>query len=441
MFLGLTLCIHPVEIGVTEGIARVDLMLDGEVVAVIKRAPWVARVDFSEELEPHRLLAIAFDDQGQEVARAEQKVNASGSGSPLRLLVDAGPEPGRSIVRILWSGLTSKRPDAVEVTLDERPIDVSPDMTLSLPSIGDSEVRLLRVRAREGSVWTEAQLVLGGMIQSEAATELVAIPVRIDGRAPSIAEIEVQAGVESIRPIALDDAQAEVLVVRHPSSTEAATRFRAAAPHDISRRRVNAGRNGRDLLTGGDQIRFIWPVPQRGGGAMESLLFGSSQRFDASDLGVREILGGVSYPGDSSELRFAEAVAVAGIQAVSSLRPRAIVLVIGSRHEDASRLTPGQVRRYLEPTGVPLHVWSLVPLEDLPSQATEWGTITCIATGQEFQNAIDALRRDLDSQRVLWVEGDWFAREVNVKSPADASVRNLAEAGVSNQGSGIRGDE
>jgi len=448
MFLGLTLGIHPVELGVSDGIARVDLRLDGEVVAVMNQAPWVAKIDFSEELEPHRLEAIAFDGEGTEVARAEQKINASGAGSPLRLLVESDADNHRSVVRILWSGLTSIRPDEVEASLDGRSIEVSRDLALSLPTIGDSEVRLLNVRAREGRDWIEAQLVLGGMLQSATATELAAIPIRIGDRVPSVAEIEVSAGGSKVRPVALDDAPAEVLIVRHPSSTEAATRARAASPHDLSSGRLadsgmraQSGGKHRGSLAPGDQVRFIWPVAQRGGGTMESLLFGSSQRFDTSDLGIRELLGRVSYPGESSELRFTEAVAVAGIQALSSMRPRAIVLVIDSRYEDASRLTPGQVRGYLDLTGVPLHVWSLVASEDLPSQATEWGTITSIATGQEFQNAIDALRRDLDSQRVLWIEGDWFAREVTVRSPDDASVRNLAEAGVRDQGSGIRGNE
>ena len=115
-------------------------------------------------------------------------------------------------------------------------------------------------------------------------------------------------------------------------------------------------------------------------------------------------------------LRFADAVAVAGLEAFASGMRRAVLLVTaGSRDESA--LTPEMVERYLDDLGVPLFVW------DFGKPSVGWSQARFLEhEGPSYERLVAAvgpdgdsldplrpvfteLRNHLESQRILWVDG------------------------------------
>lgn len=147
--------------------------------------------------------------------------------------------------------------------------------------------------------------------------------------------------------------------------------------------------------------------------------------------------------------RLADAVANAARYAVGTGRPRAVLLVVGPDSEDHSQLTPEEVRRYLAALGVPLRVWyldtdlavmsrfqraeaeaeeeaerlaaeasgvpPLRPEERIARVAARWGRpIRALTLPHELIDAARELGRELDDQRVVWIEGKWLPQEVEL---------------------------
>ena len=59
LFLGLFLGVKPVEMVVGEGVAAVELRLDGRSMGTLRGAPWRRELDFGSELAPRHLEAVA----------------------------------------------------------------------------------------------------------------------------------------------------------------------------------------------------------------------------------------------------------------------------------------------------------------------------------------------------------------------------------------------
>src|SRR5215212_644842 len=98
--------------------------------------------------------------------------------------------------------------------------------------------------------------------------------------------------------------------------------------------------------------------------------------------------------------RLADAVAVAGVQALGGAKRRAVVLVLGDE-PDESRHAPDVVRRYLQRIGVPLRVWSLVGVR--PSMKVTWGEVLDVSNPDRLRIATEDLRKLLNEQRIAWL--------------------------------------
>jgi hypothetical protein len=114
----------------------------------------------------------------------------------------------------------------------------------------------------------------------------------------------------------------------------------------------------------------------------------------------------------------ADAVAVAGLQAASGNQPRAVVLVLDASAEDGSRYDPATVRRYLESVRVPLYVWSLYGAKSPASLA--WGAED-ISNIPKLAAAVARLRADLESQKIVWIEGRHLPQSIAL-TPAARGV-------------------
>jgi len=399
LFLGLTMGRQQVAVTVSGPVARVELALDGRTAAVITGEPWRASVDFGTHLVPRRLVARALDEHGAELARIEQRVNLPSRTSAAALVL----ESPRS-VRLIWQSVDSEQPKDVQWMLDGAPLNASA-LTASLPELDLEKPHLVRaVATSSGGQVTDAELIFGGGLTDAAASALTAVPLRVE-RANAAIPASLTIGGKRPDIIAVEQLPADIIFVRDPSQTELALRIEAG---NRLRRRAGPPAAG-TATTIAHGARFVWPVATRTKGTSAAELFASSRSFSVKDFaGVQWVLANISAP-KADSLRFADAVAVAGLQAATSRRPRAVVLITGSRHNDGSRLTPAQAREYLASIGVPLFVWCITDFEP-----AGWDEVRRIDTSERFRDAANDLLGEIQRQRIVWIGGDHMLDEILV---------------------------
>ena len=125
--------------------------------------------------------------------------------------------------------------------------------------------------------------------------------------------------------------------------------------------------------------------------------------------------------GPPGKQRLSDAVAVAGVQALSGSRPRAVVVVMGAAPEDVSRTDPATVRQYLGSVRVPLFVWSVVKPEEKSVPLAAWGKIEDVSTVPKLRAAVADLRDELESQWIVWVEGTHLPQSITL-GPGEAEL-------------------
>ena len=128
----------------------------------------------------------------------------------------------------------------------------------------------------------------------------------------------------------------------------------------------------------------------------------------------------LTYGDADAVARFADAVAAAGLEAMTRRRPRAVVLILGRDQRDGSQFTPAQAREYLSSIGVPLFVWSLTGASD------SWPNAVDVSSPLAFAQAYGALIADIRSQRILWIEGDYLPAVARETTTGKGALQTLA---------------
>jgi hypothetical protein len=142
-------------------------------------------------------------------------------------------------------------------------------------------------------------------------------------------------------------------------------------------------------------------------------------RFDEAGLGwcaTHVFPAPDDLAGGHPEQQVAEALAVAGLQAAGSGRPRVVVLMVGDKERDASLFGIEATTRFLRALNVPLVVWATQP-----AAAERWGGETVIKTPKDLSIESEKVMRILRRQRIVWLEGLLMPNAV-VVNPADPTV-------------------
>jgi hypothetical protein len=418
LFLGLTLAQQKVDLTVTGSVQRVELQLDEKVVAVLTHAPWSATVDFGTHLLPRRLVARALDGDGQEVARAEQKVNVPRAPAETQIVLDRDDAGTPRAARLVWQSLEGENPKSIELLLDGRSIPVGTDLRAKLPPIDNGRPHLLRAHlVSRLDVVSDSEIAFGGGLEDATSAELTAVSIRLRDPGQQITTTDVQQWltIRGAPPViaGIEQIPGEVIVVRHPIETE--TSIKLDPTRRIARRQSSVLETM--LSSAAHLAQFLWPVATRTGKAD---LFPRSRTYGFSTADdFKKILTDIGFPGRPATLRMADAVAVAGIQALGGKRPRAVVLIVGENLSDASRLEPKQVREYLAAAGVRFYVWSLGASEP----AERWGDVRDISTPHGYSAAFEELLRDLESQRIVWLRGDYLPQDVSASEVGARVIR------------------
>jgi hypothetical protein len=433
LFLGLTLGSYPVELAVEGPVASVELLLDGAAAGRIAGPPWKGEVDFGSGLLPHELVARGLDESGQEVARTRQWVNLPRPAAEVGIVLE-GPASKPSSVRVSWQSRTGEQPVAARATLDDQPLSLDEAGRAALPVYDPEAPHVLSAELTfPSSVIARRDAVFGGRYGSEVSTELTAVPVRLRrGKMPEPKVMRgwLTSGGQPLTVAAVDEGAGEVLIVRDlgAAATEALAKL-----GDGRILRAQDGTPGLsyvpaylryDLaLRKEDEVRFIWPVPvPYGQGRMKSELFPQSRAYTLLDGGMHwmltQILTGADLGKDLNKgQRLADAVAVAGLQAMAGNRPRAVVLLTGVNPEDLSHSSPAMVRRYLAAIRVPLFVWKVGKGAGKELSAA-WGDAEDVSTLPGLRAAVSGLKDALESQRIVWVEGTHLPQSISLSPSA-----------------------
>ncbi len=424
-FLGLVAGSQKVEFSVTGPVAAIEVSLDGSTVARLEHSPWAASVDLGQDLSPHELVARALDEGGEEIGRVHQWLNLPRPPAEVEVLLERGPAGQATAASVSSESLLGSEPTKLSATFDGVSVAPGPGRRFIIPPYDPRGTHLLAVAAEfPNRIEARRDLVLGGGAESQAAAELTSVPVRITGPAPTARAVSgwFVNGQGSVPVVAVEHGAAQVLIVRDLSSAEATARLGGGnlriRPLSNGEPYLDPGPLKRDLRLGHQDIfRFLWPVARVSWGeGLRTELFETSHDFPAGDVGLSWLLTHVDDPAPAvTPPRFADAVAIAGLQAASTRGRRAVILILGQGDVDASRTSPPVVRRYLEKLRVPLYVWSLAGSS---GGRDSWGDREDISAPSRLRSAFARLKKDLQAQWIVWVAGEHRPQDIALSGQA-----------------------
>jgi hypothetical protein len=424
LFFGLITGRYPVEVAVTGPVAAVEILVDGRSAGQMAGPPWKTEVDFGPGLLPHQVTAQALDAEGRVVGEAREWVNLPHSLVKADIVVEgAGAGTAPRAAKVVWANLQGQTARSVSLTFDGLLVPLGADGRADLPPHDLKTIHVLTADVEFSPLRSiRRDLAYGGEFGSEVSTELTGVPVRArQGKVPPPEKLGgwLTASGEPLSVVAVEAGPATLYVVRSPSAAETG----------------RLGRKGkgslRNLKLGNeDRIRFMFPFSERfqAGGEVTDL-FEISPPFEPSQgtlpLLVQRVVRAeapakpASAPVRSSR-RIADAVAVAGLEAIKENRRRAVLLVLSGNETDASQYDPAAVRRFLAAIRVPLFVWYLEkPAPGSPAAAWTEGVDASVV--QNVVLSVGAIREELRSQRIVLVDGRHLPQSIAL-TPAAAGL-------------------
>lgn len=430
LYLGLVNGRRPVALTASPGVARIELRLDGRSAGTLDGPPWSGTIDFGPGLLPHRLEARGLARDGGELARAEQYVNLPRPPAEVEILVEGeAGKPGR--VRLVSASRTGEPPTDTRLSLDGRPLrlDRQGEATVPAVAVGPAHVLSARLRFRNGSE-ARRDVVLTGDWGSEVDTELTAVAVHTETPRRTLAAKALQglftADGQPLRVSAVDEEKPEVFLVRAKGVEQEVSEKLAGATRGVPEGLFKRGLQTNKLADYGYfpvefRCNLVAATP-----ALHETSGLAATAFDFTSDGLPPNLPfwvhmmGPRTPSEKSGAggtRLADATAVAGLEAYSRQRPRAVLLILKGSAADGSRFEPAAVRAYLEALGVPLFVWAI----DQPGLANPaWGPIDDVQAAGGLRIAYKRLINELRRQQIVWLDGRHLPQEIALSERAAA---------------------
>jgi hypothetical protein len=443
LYLGLIGGQQPVQVQVGANVRSVRFLIDGRDVGVLKSEPWTLVVDLGRPFEPHELVAVAYDKDGDEAGRVSQLINLPRPSAELTMDLQSDKNGTPTGVLLRWEQAYAAKPVLTTITVDGKPIHVESGFRAQLPKLDAANPHVISAQMRfsDLSLARQEVVITGGAVSDSISTELTPVVVVGDLRGKNATLKRcLSANGTPLQTRAVETPEAQVFLIREPNARE----FIAAIDPDHY-----AGRGWQAMLKArksmplepGVTLRYTWPIVRRyeSPGHISSNIFDISEAVFSKNVGMTGVL---TLPFDAqasnfplqpvepkSQRRFADAVAVAGLRAVTDGRRRAVVLVVDCTFElgnDRSHAEPEAVRRYLKTVGVPFFVWSVNgPRPDLEPA---WGDVDDVSNPRQFQMAVDRLRKSLASQHVAWVATDPLTA-LRAEADPRCGITTLAELG------------
>ncbi len=430
LFLGLLAGPRPVELAAGDAVAAVELSLDGRRVARLEGAPWSTTVDLGPELLPHRLEAVAFDAAGRPLERARKLINTSSSNYAAAIALDPVAGAARRTGRIVWQAVLDRRPTVLDARFsgEELAVDAAGRFTLPPHDPGKRHAIEVTLGFKDGRS-VHADLIFGGGFGERVTSSLTAVPItsprsRASGATPwTVGEVEgwLERDGEPLAVFAAGAEPGKLILLRDEGVIRELGWLRRRLAGFGPRRAEQS-----EHLT--YSVIAISPRPVAGHeGTFKLAELGRLDR----KYGLRPLLlsneplvargrGEVKLRRRGAGQKLWESLAVAGLNAAATNRPRAVLLLLGVAPEDESLLAAAQAIRYLTSVRVPLFVWT--PLAET-LERLELGDTARTASGLSgLEETIRRIAVELASQTVVWVKGEHLPAEISLSEAAPPEV-------------------
>jgi hypothetical protein len=334
------------------------------------------------------------------------------------LMLRRDPEGVVRSVGLSWESRLG-RPVRVAASLDGRPLDASRPSRIAIPPLDPDNLHIFGAEVEfENGVLASDQIALGGEFLDRANAQLTAVPFEPEGDELSRTDVVARSSDtgEELQVAAVDRGTPEAVFVRDGWASRALRQLMggsSTAGTLSGSRQARASRvHGAVPLAEGDRIRLLYPLAlSRTGRRVHYELFVLTAPIDHTSGGLFWHLSTEPAIDEARNVpRLTDAVAIAGSQAASENRPRAVVLLLAADSRDKdSHFQPAAVREYLSALQVPLFVWYIGKAESSPP---EWGESTEIRGLRDLERALDELRSAMARQHIVWVEGLHLPEEV-----------------------------
>ena len=418
LFFGLISGPYPLELAVDGPVAAVEVQVDGHVAGRIEEAPWKATLDFGPALLPHQIVARALDSKGGEIARAEEWANLPHPLTKVDIVLERDGDHPPKAARVAWKNLVGEQVRSVDLTFDGEPVKLDRDGRGVLPRHDLKSFHTLAARVTFKSYRTvRREITYGGEYGGEVSTELTGVPLRAKhGKPPAAAQL---AGwlTENGQPLsvnAVEEGPAQLFAVRGFFNND-------FEPKAAKLRNLTG-----QLLGEADQLLFVSTAAHRISASNESsdlfLITEPTHYGGGSDLFrlFRQWSAPEAAPGS---MRIADAVASAGLAALRENRRRAVLLILSGNPEDVSVYDPATVRGFLAALRVPLFVWYLGTPK--PGSTAEAWNAEEISQTWHVAAAAERIRKELDAQRIVMVDGRHLPQSIALSPAASAAGLEL----------------
>jgi photosystem II stability/assembly factor-like uncharacterized protein len=425
--VGLLIGLFPVIVDLGQGSKNAELLLDGlPACTVTARAP-ACTVDLGPDPVLHLMELVRRDRAGSVTERVRRWVNKPGVEAEVHVGGQCEKKAKSCDFTVTWAHPGKQDPASLTVALDGATISRSVTNKIHVPFPGSATPQVVTADAvfPDGRRATYTRL-LHGSYPEEAEASLQAVPVVVqqEVREEELAKTLKEAGW----PVrAVERGEFEVVFVVEPGILESLSSFGLSTQSKpLAEAEQIRAIVANDSLTAfvlhdaaaTDQTRTLSPgLSQYGSRAPVRL----SPRNPVGSW-IRGLFLAPSSVPAAHRLRTADAVAAAGYYLGGSSRRRAVVLIAGAARADESTYSPEQARAYLGQTLVPLVVWR----KDV-NLAPEWGGATDALLGR-IGFKIAELRRELDRQRIVWLEGHVDPRNFRPRLPPGVRIAGRPES-------------
>jgi hypothetical protein len=317
---------------------------------------------------------------------------------------------GRPVsVELWWKHLMGAEPAKSLLTVDGKDVPLDSAMHAALPHLDLDQPHVIAaaITFKDGVI-AQREIVVGGMNGDSSVTQLTPVAVRTSTTAPATTDASCFTNEGSpVRVAAVETSPGLVIFVLDPDLRPA---LAAIDPmKDLEKGALDAWVK-MIPLDRGTSMHVQWPIAEqhRTTGNSSSVLFPTTPDVDASGTGLVWLLtrSAGEHAQDDTPRQAADAVLVAGLNAMKGAHRRAVVLILGG-HKDESSYGGATSRKYLSAIGVPLFVWSLDGPR--PELKDVWGTVEDVSSLPKLQEAAEHLKTELASQRVAWIGADPLA--------------------------------
>src|SRR6266852_76582 len=148
LYLGLIGGQQPIQVQVGANVTSVRFLLDGRDMGVLKASPWTLIVDFGPPYEPHELVAVAYDRDGDETGRVSQLINLPRPAAELSIDLQNDKSGAPVSVSLRWEEVYAAKPVLTTITVDGKPVHVDPGFRAQLPRLDPANPHVISAQMR-----------------------------------------------------------------------------------------------------------------------------------------------------------------------------------------------------------------------------------------------------------------------------------------------------